>query len=70
MSTYKNTKRMNIKSVKKFDAYFALKSKNEIYYQMASIFKEVSNEKKISTQTAFMGLLTYNSSKTLMENQF
>ena len=25
--------------------YFALKSKNEIYFQMASIFKEVTNNK-------------------------
>ena len=69
MSSYKNTKKKNCKNVEKFNAYFALKSKNELYYQMASIFKEITHDKEISAQTAFSDLLAVNSSKTLLGNQ-
>ncbi len=63
MPAHKNTKRNNFKSVEELNAYFALKSKNEIYYQMASIFKEINNDKEISSQTAFIDLLSVSSSE-------
>jgi hypothetical protein len=50
------------------NSYVALKSKNEIYYQMASIFKEVSRDTNNMEKNIFTRLLIDNSSDILMEN--
>ena len=56
------------KSAEMSNSYFALKSKNEIYYQMASIFKEVSRDTNNMEKNIFTRLLIDNSSDILMEN--
>ncbi|MBC8439892.1 MAG: hypothetical protein H8D87_09410 [Deltaproteobacteria bacterium] len=50
--------------------YFALKSQNEIYFQMASIFKEVgSNENKLAKKF-FNEILMDDSSMIFLEKSF
>jgi len=50
--------------------YFALKSKNEIYFQMASIFKAVTNDGEELAQEFFNGFLLEDSSKVFLEKSF
>ena len=54
------------KDVKAFNAYFALKSQNEIYYQMASIFKEVTSDEEILAKEILDGIIKNKQSKGLM----
>jgi len=56
------------KSAEMSNSYFALKSKNEIYYQMASIFKQVANDENKLAKKIFSRVLTGNQSKIFMEN--
>ena len=58
------------KGVQASNFYFGLKSKNEIYFQMASIFKEVTNDEDKLAKTIFNGFLTGDSSKIFMEKSF
>jgi len=51
-------------------SYFALKSENEIYYQMASIFKEAANNDDNLAEKIFSGILAENQSKVFLENSF
>ena len=51
------------------NAYFALKSQNEIYYQMASIFKQVvANDENKMAEMIFNGFLTDKHPKIFLEN--
>jgi len=52
------------------NSYFALKSQNELYYQMASIFKEVANGEDKLAEKIFSGILTGNQPKVSLENFF
>ena len=58
------------KGVQASNFYFGLKSKNEIYFQMASIFKEVTNDEDKLAKTIFNGFLISDSSKISMEKSF
>ena len=49
-------------------AYFALKSKNEIYYQMASVFKAVATDENQMGKKILSRLLTKNHPKKVLEN--
>ncbi|MCP3871780.1 MAG: hypothetical protein GY699_01285 [Desulfobacteraceae bacterium] len=50
------------------NSYFALKSQDEIYYQMASIFKEAANDENDLAKKIFSGVLTGNTSEISLEN--
>ena len=50
--------------------YFALKSQNEIYFQMASIFKEVGNNETELAKKFFNEILMNDSSKIFLEKSF
>ncbi len=50
------------------NSYVALKSQNEIYFQMASIFKHVASDKDDLAQKIFSGVLTGHSSEISLEN--
>ncbi|MBU1344655.1 MAG: hypothetical protein KKE44_11925 [Proteobacteria bacterium] len=57
------------KSVEKPNSYFALRSENEIYFQMASIYKQVANDKNKLVNKIFKGFLAdSNASKFFMDN--
>jgi len=56
------------KRVRSSHLYYAMKSKNELYYQMASIFKEVSKDEDSFTKKIFSRVLQSPQSKIFMEN--
>ena len=64
----KSKVRKKRKSVQTANSYFALRSQNEIYYQMASIFKQVANDENKLAKKIFSRVLTGNQSKIFMEN--
>ncbi|MBT3388418.1 MAG: hypothetical protein HN417_10835 [Desulfobacula sp.] len=78
MSKSKTGQKKYKKDVQSSNFYFALKSQNEIYFQMASIFKEASSDKnelakKDKDELAkkvFKGFLIGNSSKISLEKPF
>jgi len=74
MSKSKAGQKKYKKDVQTSNFYFALKSQNEIYFQMASIFKEASNDKKDDknelVKKVFKGFLIGNSSKISLEKPF
>ncbi|MCK5837057.1 MAG: hypothetical protein KAH09_07300 [Desulfobacula sp.] len=49
-------------------AYAALKSQDEIYYQMASIFKVVTRDEDKLAKKILSGLLTGKQSEIFLEN--
>ncbi len=74
MSKSKAGQKKSKKDVQTSNFYFALKSQNEIYFQMASIFKEASNnkqeDKKELAKKVFKGLFIGKSSKISLEKPF
>lgn len=58
------------KNVQTSRFYFALKSKNEIYFQMASIFKEISNDKDEFAKNMFKGMIIKEPSNIFLEKSF
>ena len=66
MSRFKVGKKMN--SLELSVSYVALKSQDEIYYQMASIFKAVTKDKEKMAKKIFKGVLTGNQSEIVLEN--
>lgn len=55
------------KRVKSSDFYFALKSQNEIYYQMASVFNVVSKDDDALAKKIFSNVLAGHPSKIFLE---
>ncbi len=68
MSKLKEKK--NRKDTRKSNFYFALKSENEIYFQMASIFQEITNDGEELTKEFFNGFLLKKSSEIFLEKSF
>lgn len=66
MSKFKVGKKMN--SLESSISYVALKSQDEIYYQMASIFKAVNKDKEKLARKIFKGVLTGEQSGIVLEN--
>ena len=50
--------------------YFALKAQNEIYFQMASIFKEVVNDENELAEKFLNEILIKDPSKIFLEKSF
>ena len=55
---------------KKINLCFALKSQNEVYYQMASIFKQAGKGEDELAKKIFTRVLTGNQSKISLENSW
>lgn len=51
------------RTLKSSDLFVAIKSKNEIYYQMASIFKQASFDEDNMAKEVVTGLLTKDPAK-------
>jgi hypothetical protein len=49
--------KINLTNSKKKGLYCALKSEHEVYYQMASLFKEVANDENNMAATVLTSLL-------------
>ena len=63
-------KKRDKKGIQPSSFYVALKSKNEIYFQMASIFKEASKDEDQLAKKIFNGLLMDDFPKIFVENSF
>ena len=70
MSKLQGEKKRYKKMAQTSNFYFALKSKNEIYFQMASIFKAVTNDRDELAKEFFNGILIGDSSKIFLEKSF
>lgn len=68
MGKPKVEKNMKTKRFNKANSYFALKSKNEVYYQMASIFKAVTHNEDKLTKKILTKILSKNSSEIYLES--
>ncbi len=49
--------------------YFAVKAKDDVFYQMASIFKEITKDKESESKELFSSMLPQNTSDIFLENQ-
>ena len=67
MANPKVQKRMSPKSNQEQGSYIALKSKNEIYYQMASIFKAVTKDENEITHDIINKLISRSDSMVSLE---
>lgn len=70
MSKLKPVNKEDQKNVEASGFYFALKSKNEVYFQMASIFREITNEEDEFAKKIFKGMLTGEHLNILLEKSF
>jgi len=70
MAAHKVGKNGNLKRIQKPNTYFALKSQNELYYQMASIFIAVTRDEEKLEQMVFKKFFPGNSSEIFLENRF
>ena len=52
------TGKKNLKKPQAIKPYFAVRSKNEIYYQMASVFKAVTKDEDELTRNMFGSLMS------------
>jgi hypothetical protein len=58
MTHLKRSKQQNLKKPLQAHSYFAIRSQNEIYYQMASIFKAATKNEEELTQRMLGTLLS------------
>jgi len=70
MAHSKTGKQQNLKKPQRIHSYFAIRSQNEIYYQMASVFKAVTKDEEESTQRMLGVLLNMKKPDFFMENKF
>ncbi len=49
--------------------YFAVKVKNDVFYQMASIFKEITKGEESESKKLFSSMISQNASDIFLENQ-
>ena len=70
MSAHKVEKKGSPKQNQKSNTYFALKSQNELYYQMASIFVAVTGDEDKLEQMVFKKFFPGNSPEIFLENRF
>ncbi len=70
MSELKLEKKRDNKDGQISKFYFALKSKDEIYFQMASIFKEITNDGEELTKEFFNGRLIGEPAEIFLEKSF
>ncbi len=66
------TNYQNKKDLKKHHSrspYFAVKAKDDIFYQMASIFKEITGDDEIESKKLFSSMISQNTSDFSLEKQ-
>ncbi len=66
-SNFQNKK--DFKNHHSSNSYFAVKAKNDIFYQMASIFKEITKDEEIESKKLFSSMISQNASDFFLENQ-
>ena len=69
MTRSKRGKQQNLKKTHQAHSYFAIKSQNEIYYQMASIFKAATKNEEELTQRMLGTLLSMKKPEFFVENK-
>ena len=69
MAAPKTGKKKSLKKHQEINTYFALRSKNEIYYQMASVFKAVTKDKDDLTQEMLGALMAMKNPNFFVENK-
>ncbi len=50
-------------------SYFAVKAKNDVFSQMASIFKEITKDEESESKKLFSNMISKNASNISLENQ-
>ena len=66
----KRSKQQNLKKLRQAHSYFAIKSQNEIYYQMASIFKAATKNEEELTQRMLGTILSMKKPDFFVEKKF
>ncbi|MFA5904326.1 MAG: hypothetical protein WC836_10360 [Desulfobacula sp.] len=69
MAASKTGKKKSLRKPQTIHTYFALRSKNEIYYQMASVFKAVTKDKDELTQEMLGTLMSIKNPNFFVENK-
>lgn len=69
MAAIKTGKKKNMKKPQAIKPYFAVRSKNEIYYQMASVFKAVTKDEEELTQKMLWNLMSMSYPDFFVENK-
>ncbi len=69
MAVSKTGKKKSLEKHKKISTYVALRSKNEIYYQMASVFIAVTKDKDELTQEMLGTLMEKRNPNFFVENK-
>jgi len=69
MAAPKTEKKKRFKKNQGINTYFALRSKNELYYQMASVFKAVTKDKEELTQEMIGALMSIKNPNFFVENK-
>jgi len=69
MTRSKTGKQQNLKKPHQTHSYFAIRSQNEIYYQMASIFKAATKNEEELTQRMLGTLLNMKKPDFFVENK-
>ncbi len=62
-------KKENAKNHHSYSPYFAVKAKDDIFYQMASIFKEITRDDEIESKKLISSMISQNRSDFFLENQ-
>ena len=69
MVASKTGKKKNLKKPTAIKPYFAIRSKNEVYYQMASVFKAVTKDEDELTQKMLGSLISMKYPSFFVENK-
>ncbi len=69
MAASKIVKKKNMKTPQTIKPYFAVRSKNEIYYQMASVFKAITKDEDELTQKMLGSLISMKYPDFFVENK-
>jgi len=69
MAASKTRVKKNMKRFQEIKPYFAVRSKHEVYYQMASMFKAVTKNEDELTQKMFGSLMSMKYPDFFVENK-
>ncbi|OGR36095.1 MAG: hypothetical protein A3J80_01780 [Desulfobacula sp. RIFOXYB2_FULL_45_6] len=69
MAASKTGKKKGMKKTQAIHTYFAVRSQNELYYQMASVFKAVTKDKDELTQEMLGNLISMKYPDFFVENK-
>ena len=70
MARSKTGKKKNLRKDQAINPYFAVRSQDDIYYQMASVFKAVTKDEEELTQRMLGTLMSMKYPDFFVENKF